>query len=74
MLCLQDFDESVADFYRLKSPKAPWGQIFIRVDSWQGADFFRADTTLHNYFLARARRWLLDRYPGCLAFHPVETK
>jgi hypothetical protein len=25
MLCLQDFDESVADFYRLTRPKMPWG-------------------------------------------------
>src|SRR5687768_12425214 len=25
MLCLQDFDETSADFYRLKSPNVPWG-------------------------------------------------
>ena len=25
MLCLQDCDESIADFYRLESPNVPWG-------------------------------------------------
>lgn len=50
------------------------GQIFIRAASWQGADFFRADTTLYNYVSARARQWLLDHYPAWLAFKPVQTK
>lgn len=50
------------------------GQIFIRAISWQGADFFRADTTLCNYVSARAREWLLDRYPAWIAFKPVQTK
>jgi hypothetical protein len=50
------------------------GQIFIRVSSWQGADFFRADTTLYNYVSARARQWLLERCPAWLAFKPVKTK
>jgi hypothetical protein len=25
MLCLQDCDETAADFYRLESPNVPWG-------------------------------------------------
>jgi hypothetical protein len=49
-------------------------QIFIRATSWQGADFFRADTTLYNYISFRARQWLLERYPAWLACKPVQTK
>jgi hypothetical protein len=50
------------------------GQIFIRASSWNGADFFRADTTLQNYVSPRARQWLLDRHPAWIAFEPVQTR
>jgi hypothetical protein len=48
-------------------------QVLIRAGSWQGADFFRADTTLYNYVSPRARQWLLDRYPPWVSFLPVQT-
>ena len=27
MLCLQDFDETIAEFYRMVAPKVPWGDF-----------------------------------------------
>jgi len=49
-------------------------QIFLRAGSWQGADFFRADTTLYNYVSARARHWLLEHYPAWLSVKPVQIR
>lgn len=49
-------------------------RTYLRANSWNGADFFRANTTLHNYVSPRARQWLLDRYPAWISFQPVQTK
>lgn len=49
-------------------------QILLKAESWRGADFFRANTTLHNYVSFRARQWLLEKYPAWLSCEPVETK
>jgi len=43
MLCLQEFDETVADFYRLDKPKVPWGDygsilVHGMSSSWRNDD------------------------------------
>ena len=50
------------------------GQIFVSNASWQGMDFFHADTTLYNYVSARARQWLLDHHPAWVRCKPIQTK
>ena len=46
----------------LGGSRAAGVKVTLRAYSWQGVDFFHADTTLHTYVSARAQQWLLDNY------------
>lgn len=59
---------------RYKGQLAETARYSFALPLWRGADFFRADTTLYNYVSARARQWLIDRYPSWLAFKLFQTK